>query len=163
MPDHQASESEYLTTVGRLVNMASVADALMHESFVMLSGCTPAIAKAIYYSVDSFNARRNMMQRILEVSGDEEDSRLINALVASTKAVNTKRNELAHAVLCTQNPDTKPELIRVNIKNQKKSEQVITKRYLRTLDSYALRRLIQMQETFESFCEKRKVPPSLHF
>jgi hypothetical protein len=68
-------------TVGKLDHNAAVADAFCFSAFRVVSGCTTAIAQAIFYSSDSAHARGNLLRRVGELSCAEPEQNIIKSLI----------------------------------------------------------------------------------
>jgi YD repeat-containing protein len=72
--------AEYLMTVGKLTQNAGITDLMLFSAFRVVSACEERIAHAIFYSHESVNAKAQMLRRILEVVGDDEDRRFYDGV-----------------------------------------------------------------------------------
>ena len=64
MGNTPASQEEHLVMVGKLVQNAAITESLMFTAFKILSGCPLNIARAIFYTLDSFPARKPLLKGI---------------------------------------------------------------------------------------------------
>jgi hypothetical protein len=99
MTEKPITDDEYCIAVGRMVNNATLADACLFSAFRILSGCELTLARAIYYTADALPTRRNMVMRVLEVTGDEQDKKLATEIADEALAASKARNEFAHSMV----------------------------------------------------------------
>jgi hypothetical protein len=125
--------AEYLLTVGKLTQNAGITDLMLFSAFRVVSACEERIAHAIFYSHESVNAKAQMLRRVLEVAGDDEDRRVIAEIIEATKKAHEPRNELAHALVLSTEADPEAPLSRLSLKAQKQPTRPITPEYLASL------------------------------
>ena len=95
----EASIDDMRLTIGTLEGHAASVDLMLAQSLHVLLKCTPAAARAIFYTLDSFPARKTLLTRVVEAVGDEQDKEMIQKMIASAERVNNQRREVAHGLL----------------------------------------------------------------
>jgi len=86
--------------VGMVSHNAALAELAMFEAFVLLSGCTPEVAEAIFYTLDSVPAKATMLRRVVSrVGGPTEMRALVDKILKGVDTSNQQRQFLAHALL----------------------------------------------------------------
>jgi hypothetical protein len=124
MPHKPATAEEHLLTVGKLVQNAAVTDVIMFSAFQLLSGCKPAIARAIYYAFDSLAGRRGLLTRLLKVIGDERDRQMTEEIISTAEKAHKQRNRVAHALTMHDLPNLTSPVKLFNPKSSDKPEPV---------------------------------------
>ena len=64
----------------------------MGTVFEILSGTSAEIASAIFYCSDSLQGKKTLLLRTGNVTGDDNDKKLVNGIIAAAEVVNGKRN-----------------------------------------------------------------------
>jgi hypothetical protein len=149
---------QYLSTVGKLTVHAVSADLYLFSMFRVLSKCDGPTANAIYFSLDSVQAKVQMVRRVAVAAGDEEDGTLLEEIEKANLAAHKPRNELAHALVFTDDP-TKGDFTRLSFKNQSQPRQPITPAYLAALMQRSHDALMKAMNVYERFSAKHGVQP----
>jgi hypothetical protein len=151
---------QYLLTVGKLTQNATITDLVLFGAFKVLAGCSHEVGHAIYYSLESVAAKGRMVRRVLNVAGDDQDAAALDAIIRSVEKAHTPRNELAHAILTAQG-DPGGAWVRVSPKAQKQASKPVTEPYLKSLMDQSATAVREAHEAFNRLCEKRGVQPEL--
>jgi hypothetical protein len=120
----------------------------------VLSKSEAKVAHAIYYSMETVYQKSQMIRRVLEVTGDNKEREILETLMDAVKKVHTPRNELAHALLFTEDADS-GNWVRINVRAQKQAQRPITPEYLQSLLRVSHDGLVQAQRAHQSFMDKR--------
>lgn len=103
--DQEALLQEAFRVHGQIVHHAALADCFLFEIFHHFSGCTRPIAQAIFFTLDSANAKETLVMRTARAAdADEETSKLVKKLAGAISKVIKHRNDIAHAFLLSQDP-----------------------------------------------------------
>lgn len=164
-----ASFDEYFTAAGQILQAAASADTLLFSAFTILSQCPSPLNRAVYYSIESLNARKTLVQRTVEVRKDRDELMDIAMEIArQAQTAAKKRNEIAHAMIVTdrsegvdpKSPD--PSLIRYNPRNlDQSSQKPVTKAYLNSMVNDTCAAVTKAKDAYHLLCEKLEVPPTL--
>jgi hypothetical protein len=158
-----ASTDDYLLATGKLVSNAAVTDVLMFSAFQILSSCEVRIATAIFYALDSFPPRKQMLTRVMNVGGDEEDKQYVSAIIAAAEKANNQRKVVAHSLASFESADMKGKFVLHNPKSQTYDKKPVTKKYLKSLISLSSEAVQSGLQAFQSLCKKHVVPPTPSF
>jgi len=85
--------------VGVLVNLAANCDLILFNAFKIISGCDSKTANAIYFAFEALQTKKIIMERILKANADEEETKIVLAIIEAAKKSNDKRNDISHALL----------------------------------------------------------------
>lgn len=151
-----ATNEEYLMAVGKVVNNATLAEAFMFTAFKILSGCETIIASAIFYTHDSFSGKKSLLRRLVESVGDDEDKRLIGAIIDACIKSNNQRRELAHSIPGWAEPHTTSPAIIYQPKTR--STKPVTKDSLLALIRVSFEAVQEGQTAFQKLAEKHGKP-----
>jgi hypothetical protein len=150
---------EYLIAVGRITGNAAAAEAVMFSAFRTLLGSTTQIASAIFYTLDSLHAKSNLLTRLVENIGDEEDKNLIERIISAAKKSNNQRTLVAHALLLFDTDDVNSNFKVLNPKSG--AIRSPTQKYLGGLLSESRNSLTEARIAFQKLCNKRGVIPTV--
>jgi hypothetical protein len=161
MAGKAAPVEEYLMAVGELVQKASASDIVLFNAFKLVSGTSLRIAKAIYYALESLPSREAMLRRVMQVSSDDEEKRLIELIIKSHRCVCKQRNELAHALALAEKKEPKGDLVRHILRDQHQPQKPVTKEYLGSLLGQSEQALNDVYSAWKDLCVRRSIPPTL--
>jgi hypothetical protein len=153
MAGKRVPEDEYLKCVGQVANMATLADDYLCWAFELVSGCAPDVAIAIYHTLDAVPVKERLVTRVADAVCDDEEKRLIEALIGGVKKANNQRIDLVHSAIGIDS------LGIVRYKPRDQSRKPITKAYLDGLLNEAGAGLIIAQGAYEALMEKRGLQP----
>lgn len=157
---------EYLA---KLVQNGANGEAVMSTTFKIISGISkPNLARAIFYTLDSFPGRKALLTRVAEVNGDATETALVKTIIDACEVANNQRREVAHAVMIVDyRSDIKTKkLTPIRIVNPKTGGhgKVVTTEWLEDLLGKSFQALEKKgRPAFEKLCQKRGVPPEVDF
>jgi len=61
-------------------------------------------ASAIFFTLDSFASRKELLKRIVAANGDFKDREMLDDIIAATNKANNQRREVAHALILSKHP-----------------------------------------------------------
>ena len=158
MPGTPASTSEYLIAVGKIVNNASLNELLMFSSFKILSRIDVKLASAIFYTPDSLQAKKALLDRVVDVIGDDETKKLVKEIIDAAEKSNSQRRNVAHSILLwgTDSPDGPPANIfhPKSRKSEPPTRECLEDRVRKSRKAFEKGLL-----AFSRLCEKLGVPP----
>lgn len=96
MTNDRISEDEYLKSVGTIIHSSSMADIFMYFAFERLVHYDEQIARAIYFSLDSFNAKRSMLSRVAALTCNKAQLQAIKTIINANTKANRYRRQFAH-------------------------------------------------------------------
>ncbi|WP_447602408.1 hypothetical protein [Nitrospira sp. Nam80] len=99
MKNKQATPDDVLLTAGKLMHNASMNEQFMCMAFQIISGTSPKIASAIFFTFDSFPQRENLLRRVMALTHDAEDKELVMAVIRAAEKSGKQRKDLAHATI----------------------------------------------------------------
>jgi len=141
--NNQNAIDSHCLLIGRLVNNAAVCDVILFSVFKSLSGCTLEIARAIYYTNESLQAKKRLVDRTLKASNFKESEKIVNKIVKATSKAHTQRNELSHSLI-RFNADN--QALAQNPRHQQKSCKLITEAYLDSLLKNSTKAFLECQQ-----------------
>jgi hypothetical protein len=159
MAGKRATRVEHFAAVGRLVNNAALADAMMFNVFRVLSGCSVPVAKAIFFTLDAYPTRRSLIDRVASLHSDPELTALALAVCENAKNIQDNRNALAHALLLER--EIEPDELLLHNPKRPRSKRPVTAGYLESLIKPTAMWLREANSAFEALCARRSVPPQL--
>ncbi len=116
--------------IGQLVNNAAVCDVILFSAFKIISECSLDMERAIYYTVESFHAKKKLISRTLNVSNFKSSEKIIARIISATQKAHNQRNEISHALL---RYNDKEEVLCQNPRQQVHSRKQISASYLGSL------------------------------
>ena len=149
----------HLKTVGMLVNNAAICDSILFSAFKVISGCEHKIAHAIYFSSETLQSKRNIINRILNVIEDESEIERVKRIVSAAEKSQNQRNELSHALL-QASPDGE-KILSHNPRRQSQALKPVTGPYLDSLLKLSGQALLEAYRAFQELCMKRGISPSI--
>jgi hypothetical protein len=156
---------EQMIAIGRLVQNAAIADAILFSLFRVLSGLEIRPARAIFFTFDSQPPRKRMIERLVGQVGDEIDKAKSDRIISFSETVYKQRNELAHALLLRQDQDENSPAFRQNPKHldEQESTKPVTYGYLEDLRRKSHAAVNAALEEYGNLCQKRGVPDRLEY
>jgi hypothetical protein len=124
-------------------------------AFKLLSGCEIEMAKVIFYSIDSFQGRKSLLNRVVGAVGDGTDKTLVKAIIDAAQKSNDQRQHVSHAILAHVGP-TFNELRLLRPKSNTKVP--VTKEYMGDLMKNSWEALSASQKALQTLLAKRVVP-----
>jgi len=159
MASDPASVDELRRAAGNLLQNASTNEMFMCNAFKILSGCDIKIATAIFYTLDSLPAKKTLLKRVLDVKSDEEEKKLVNAIIDAAEKSNNQRKDISHSLLAFKSPDINSAFTLYRPKSSESKS--VTKNSLATLIRHSQDAITEAQQAFEQLCQKRGVPVQL--
>ncbi|RFC36120.1 MAG: hypothetical protein DID92_2727743680 [Candidatus Nitrotoga sp. SPKER] len=158
--ENTALIDHHLSMVGKLIVNAANCDLLMYNAFRIISGCEGGIANAIYFSSESFNAKKSFIIRILKVNDDPIEREILERIISATKTANNQRNELSHSLLQVTGEENK--LRGLNARRQGQLGTPMTGPFLDGLLKLSCQAHIAALVAYQELCLKRGIPPSIN-
>lgn len=155
------SQDEYLVAVGKVVQGATTIDLYVFNVFFHMSGCLLKVARAIYHAPDAFAVKEKMIRRIAKEVADEEEKKIVNSLIEFAKIANSKRNELAHAMIVTADMES-GKFTRFQPKEATQPHRPVTHEYLKSILEPIGAALQEAAAAHVRFCEKRQISHQLY-
>jgi hypothetical protein len=153
----EASRDDMRMTIGTLEGYAASVDLMLCQSLHVLLKCTPAAARAIFYTLDSFPARKTLLTRVAEAIGDEQDQEMIGKMLASAERANNQRREVAHGLLVVA--DLNEVGVKAHfIKPKSTSKKPVTEEWLKDMQGIALKALFDTLNQLKLLTAKHKMP-----
>jgi len=148
---------EYFELVGSLIAHASVNEMFMFNAFHTLSGCKPLLAASIFYTLDSFPGKKNLLLRVLSSVGDEQDKVLINGIISASEKSNKQRRVVAHSMVFVDDTTGKAQ----GIITPKTPDKIVpvSKEWSESLIRLAQEALVEGRDFHERLCAKYGVSP----
>lgn len=141
-------------TVGTLVQNAGLNESYLCTAFWILSGCHPEIAGTIFYSLDAFQAKKGLLRRIVDITGDAEDKKLVTQIIAAAEKSNNQRQQVSHALLSGF-----PNSEDLNLSRPKTAVKTpVTKEYLADLREKSAEALLAGHEAYQMLYRKHGEP-----
>ena len=150
----------HLKMVGTLVNNAAVCDLMLFSAFKIISGCEDKIARAIYFSSETIQAKKNIIGRILKIACDQTETKIIQRIISATEKSQNQRNELSHALLQVGGEGN--QLLRFNARHQDQPGKPVTGPYLDGLLKQSTQAHLEAHRAFQELCRKRGMHPSVN-
>ena len=151
---------ECLAAVGKVTHMESTVDLVLLNAFVVLSGCTHIVGRAIWYAGDASAVRHNLLSRVAEVSGDGAEREIVQNLITASKKATKNRNELAHSIFSTDDTG-KGSFRSIRPKLLTQPHKPVTDEYIASLVSAVGDGLELALVQYRILCHKRKIPVQL--
>lgn len=148
---------QHCLTAGRLLNNAALCDIITFSAFKIISKCENKIAHAIYFSSETFNAKKSIIRRILDVHKNKIESELVNRIITATEKANTQRNELSHVLLMVSQDGQK--ILSRNPRHQHDAHKPVTGPYLDSLLKQSSLAHIEAMQAFQELCQLHGIPP----
>lgn len=152
----QSTLDEYLLTVGKAVQHASIVELVVFNAFMLLSGCQIPTARAIFYAVDSAAVRGKMLKRLAELDGGR-DAKIVKDLLAAQRRVNDARNELAHSMMMEHGGN----LSRLSAKRMTARVELVTGDSMQKLLGETQVGRDEALQHYQALCAARGVEPAL--
>jgi hypothetical protein len=157
--DTKVSLEELMLITGRVDHITAFTDAMLFSAFRVLTLLKPKTAAAIFYTVDSFHGRAELLRRVAEVEGDGADKELVKKLIAAGEKANNQRRELAHGMVSGLDEKTPMEYFKPK---SRKATQV-TKGWLDQHSNNAGDAMGEAHQVFAILCTKHNVPVEIDF
>jgi hypothetical protein len=157
MTDTKLSDIDYFIAVGKLVNNAVGAEAMMFTTFRILTGCPRKIAGTIFYTHESFFGKKSLLKRTVDEIGDDEDKQLVKALIEAANTANNQRREVSHTILMSATKDGKDQIKVIRPRNTDPSKP-LTKNFVAPLLSQSLDACAKGHRVLEKICQKHGKP-----
>ena len=151
---------ESMMMVGKLVNNAAICDAILFSAFKIITGCEHKIAHAIYFASETFHSKRNIINRILKVSDDKGEKKIIQRIISATEKSQNQRSELSHALLRVS-PDGQ-KILSHSPRRQSQAHKPVTYPYLESLLKNSSQAYLDAYRAFQELCQNRGIPPSIN-
>lgn len=159
---------DFMISIGGLVQNATINEALMFNAFRILSGCQTPMARAIFYTLDSFPGKRTLLNRVCDEVGDEEDKKLIRAIIDAAKKSNKQRREVAHTLVLHESQDQSRPLpqdlsdpVHIFTPKSHGEPKLVTREWLVHVGDHSDEALREGQQAYEKLCRKHGVPAKL--
>src|SRR6185295_15356472 len=94
-----ASRDEYFIAVGKVVQNAILCESIMATAMRIVLKCPFKTASAIFFTLDSFSSKKELLHRTVAASGDAKDKEMIDAILDAANTANNQRREVAHALI----------------------------------------------------------------
>lgn len=142
--------------IGKVVNNATLIDSFLFTAFMILSGCSGITASAIFHTFDTLQGKKSLLMRLVDVAGDDQDKKLVKAIIQAAEKANTQRQEVSHALLVVKNqqPGSTPLIVRAKSRHARP----LTKDWLAHLICHSHDAAMDDQQAFQSLCKKHQVP-----
>jgi len=147
----------HLIVVGKLIVNAAACDAILFSTFKIISNCSHKIAIAIYYSSESLQPKRTLINRITKANNDKDEEKLVEKIIKSLQKANNQRNELSHALLKIHDQN----VFAHNLRREENQKKQLTEKYLASLVKNSHQAVLQANELYNQLCQKRGIPPTV--
>ena len=156
MANTPVSSNEHLIIVGKLEHLATVTELILCGALRVLLGCQPKVARAIFYTLDSFPGKRNLLQRVVAEVGDDRDKTLVDAMIAAAERASNQRRQVAHAVVFFKEQDLGSSFKIFSPKSG--DEKQVSKEWHQHLYDHSSEAQKAGLEAYAELCQKRGVP-----
>ena len=164
MADGAVSQKEFLYVAGQLLHNSAATDHFMFMAFKVLANIADVrIAKAIFYNLDSFPARRNLIKRVMEINPDPETDKLLDEIMNAAQKSLNQRRQVAHGIIVHETPQDDSPFKLMLPKSMKSEAVAVTQDSLDTLLGHSRDAFHAGASAFQRLCERHKVPPTLEF
>ncbi len=145
-----------MSTTGKLVQNSVVCEQFMYMAFAIISKTTHDVARAIFYSFDSFAAKRNLLKRIMDTGIDEIDAQLVNKIMKAVEKANNQRNELSHAAFLFEDEANRASFLLYRPKHGESF--TVTVDALSNWRSHSQNACVEASQAFQQLSEKHQRP-----
>lgn len=108
------TEDEYFHAVGQIIHLCTEAENAMFAAFAFLAHCDRELARAIFYTLDSFPGRRTLLRRTATIVCDAKQKKLVERIIEGAEKANNQRREVAHVNIV---PNTQDGVVQVRFKD----------------------------------------------
>lgn len=151
-----ASRDEYFIAVGKVVQNAILCESIMATSLKILLKSSFKTASAIFFTLDSFSSKKELLNRTVVVSGDSKDKEMIDDIIAAANKANNQRREVAHALILFKHPDRPTDFA---IRRPKSGDKrIVTKGWLSNLMGQSFEAGKECFLAFQKLSQKHRVP-----
>lgn len=102
-PNSRPTNREILKLAGILVHRSAVTEACMFMAFKIISGCPQKIAQTIFYTLDTLQGKKSLLNRIASAVGDKQDQALVKEFIKAAEKSSNQRRDLAHSLITSEN------------------------------------------------------------
>jgi hypothetical protein len=159
MSKTQVTSEEHLIIVGKLEHNAAATELAMCTALRVLLGCAPNVARAIFFTLDSFPGKRQLLRRIVREVGDAKEAELVEDIIAASEKSNNQRKEVAHALMLFDADNLASGFKVYSPKSHDK--KLATKEWHQHLFDASFQALTEGMTALAKLCEKRQVPLTL--
>lgn len=154
---------EHHVIVGKLEHNACAAEAMMFAVFRILSGTSVKVARAIFYTLDSFPGKKNLLLRVARETANPEELDLIDLVISGVEKCNNQRKQVAHSIMLFTDTSTMSGLTKIISPKTDGKGKLPSKEWHAHLleDSYSGGQ--EVTSAFQKICQKRGVPPKVDF
>ncbi|MGH8428181.1 MAG: hypothetical protein ACRES7_09415 [Gammaproteobacteria bacterium] len=125
------TQEESFIWIGKIMLAANMADFALYIAFTLLSGTTPPITRAIYYSLDAISAKEKITRKVAQAQKLSEDKQAcIEDIICETRKANNQRNEFAHAIIANDTETGALRRTRFKLADWEAGTEFLTREYL---------------------------------
>jgi hypothetical protein len=147
---------------GKLMEEQAHVDIVMCNVLREISGLDVKMSQAIFYTLDSFKARCDMLQRVAGSADNPEVLAKTNELIKGCQKINNQRKKLAHSLITVSDPGPEGKLIAYNPKTYNPDKiEPLTEGYLKDRLQQANTGRKQAFAAYSELCDILEVPPTL--
>lgn len=132
----------------------------MFSAFRVLSGCNTDIARAIFYTLDSFPGKKTLLRRVARITANEAEKALVEDIISASEQSNNQRREIAHSLMWLTERKADASF---HAFTPKGGHRLATKEWHQNLMQHSREALKAGRQAFEQLCQKRGVPPQVCF
>ena len=136
---------------------AAANDAIVFTAFKILSGCPTKTARAIFYTLDAFQAKRQLLTRLVDAVGNGDDKQLIGAILDAAQKSNNQRQQISHSLLAWKGTKRIPYVL----SPKSNLSTPATKKWMQTLVSHTHDASNECRAAFLKLALKHGVSPKL--
>lgn len=157
MANTPISVNDYFSTVGKIIINASLTEVHLLGAFQILSRCEVQMAKVIFYSIDPFQGKKTLLNRLVDAVGDAQDKKLVRDILEACKKSNDQRQQVSHAILAYYD---EPGISGLHLVRPKSNSKIdVTKEYMSQLMKNSGEAYSASHKALEALFEKHSVPP----
>jgi hypothetical protein len=159
-----AGLEDFLIAVGKVTGNAGVADLAMFNVFRLCSGLNLETAKAIYYTLDAHQTRASLVRRTMRAKEwAEKETALATTVIDATGTANKLRNELAHALIRTTNPDIASPFHRIVPRQMGEQPKLVSIEYLKSMVNQTGAAVTKAHAGWVELCTVLGASPEMQF
>jgi hypothetical protein len=140
-----------MKVTGELDRLFGIVELYLFNALRILLKISPQAARAIYYALDAWPARKAVLTRVASEIGDEIDIVLMSRLIEAAEKANNQRKQVAHGILLFGIPGTLQSRI---LKTKTGATLTVTEGFLNALQVNSMAAFHEAQKAYLELASK---------
>ena len=147
--------------VGLLLEIGSTSDLILCATFGCLTGLDDKLCQAIFFTMDAFPARRELLRRTTAAIGcGKAETQFVEQIIKAAESVNEQRKKVAHTLM-TSSATNPGSVLVIHMKQTENWKYSVTGRDLETWTKVANAALDRCLAAYQGLCKLRGIQPRL--